>query len=107
MSETTEKAASELNKVFEILLNIQINKKGEISYNNNFGLAEINNEILRQIDFSVELLPPNIVILKPCGSPNDDNEILNTTKLYKEDFLLDDDNFLDICADEAIFRRLI
>jgi len=23
------------------------------------------------------------------------------------DFLLDDDNFLDICADEAIFRRLI
>jgi hypothetical protein len=27
--------------------------------------------------------------------------------IYKEEFLLNDDEYLDICADEAIFRRLI
>jgi hypothetical protein len=45
--------------------------------------------------------------LTSTGSPNDNNEIFCATQMYKEEFLLNDDEYLDICADEAIFRRLI
>ena len=48
-----------------------------------------------------------MVILEPSGLPNNDDEILKATEMYRRDFLLNENDFLDICADEAIFRRLI
>src|SRR2546421_4502994 len=95
------------NKVFEGLLAFQLNEKGELEYNKNFDLTAVDLEILKQINFSCKLPPPNVVILEPSGSPNNDDEILRATEMYKKDFLLNENDFLDICADEAIFRRLI
>ena len=40
-------------------------------------------------------------------NPNSDEEILNAAEMYKKDFDLEDYDFLDIVADEAIYRRLI
>src|SRR5436190_21490791 len=50
---------------------------------------------------------PNIVILEPGANPNSDEEILRVAEMYKDDFALESHSFLDIVADEAIFRRLI
>ena len=50
---------------------------------------------------------PNIVILEPGSNPNSDEEILHVTEMYKKDFAMESHSFLDIVADEAIYRRLI
>ncbi|GES89920.1 hypothetical protein GLOIN_2v1482460 [Rhizophagus clarus] len=50
---------------------------------------------------------PNIVILEPGSNPNSDEKILHVAEMYKKDFAMESDSFLDIVADEAIFHRLI
>src|SRR5581483_739499 len=50
---------------------------------------------------------PNVIILEPGANPNSDEDILHAAEMYKKDFALEDGNFLDIVADEAIYRRLI
>ena len=39
--------------------------------------------------------------------PGADEEILHVSEMYKEDFVMNSYSFLDIIADEAIFRKLI
>ncbi|UZO28534.1 uncharacterized protein OCT59_022054 [Rhizophagus irregularis] len=95
-----------INKIFISLLAFWYNERQELEYNK-IDLTAINSEILRQTEFSCNLPPLNVVILEPSGSPNDDNEILHATEMYRRDFSLEENDFLDICADEAIFRRLI
>ncbi|POG69339.1 hypothetical protein GLOIN_2v1777165 [Rhizophagus irregularis DAOM 181602=DAOM 197198] len=98
---------AKIDQTFEKLLNFQMDINGNISYNKNLDVEIIEKEILSKCEFGCLIPPPNIVILTPTGSPNDDNEIFHATQMYKEEFLLNDDEYLDICADEAIFRRLI
>ncbi|CAG8773915.1 7264_t:CDS:1, partial [Rhizophagus irregularis] len=43
----------------------------------------------------------------PESNPNLDNKILHVAKMYKKDFTIEDHSFLNIVADEAIFRQLI
>uniref|UniRef100_U9T3M7 Uncharacterized protein n=1 Tax=Rhizophagus irregularis (strain DAOM 181602 / DAOM 197198 / MUCL 43194) TaxID=747089 RepID=U9T3M7_RHIID len=95
-----------INEIFISLLAFRYNERQELEYNK-IDLTAINSEILRQTEFGCNLLPLNVVILEPSGSPNDDNEILRATEMYRRDFSLEENDFLDICADEAIFRRLI
>ncbi|PKY16861.1 hypothetical protein RhiirB3_429338 [Rhizophagus irregularis] len=95
-----------INEIFISLLAFRYNERQELEYNK-IDLTAINSEILRQTEFGCNLLPPNVVILEPSGFPNDDNEILHATEMYRRDFSLEENDFLDICADEAIFRRLI
>ncbi|EXX52139.1 uncharacterized protein OCT59_004655 [Rhizophagus irregularis] len=95
-----------INEIFISLLAFRYNERQELEYNK-IDLTAINSEILRQTEFGCNLPPPNVVILEPSGSPNDDNEILRAMEMYRRDFSLEENDFLDICADEAIFRRLI
>ncbi|PKC53495.1 hypothetical protein RhiirA1_479176 [Rhizophagus irregularis] len=95
-----------INEIFISLLAFRYNERQELEYNK-IDLTAINSEILRQTEFGCNLPPPNVVILEPSGFPNDDNEILHATEMYRRDFSLEENDFLDICADEAIFRRLI
>ncbi|POG66336.1 hypothetical protein GLOIN_2v1802638 [Rhizophagus irregularis DAOM 181602=DAOM 197198] len=95
-----------INEIFISLLAFRYNERQELEYNK-IDLTAINSEILRQTEFGCNLLPPNVVILEPSGFSNDDNEILHVTEMYRRDFSLEENDFLDICADEAIFRRLI
>jgi hypothetical protein len=98
---------AKIDQTFEKLLDFQIDIDGNISYNENLDVEIVEKEILSKCEFGCLIPPPNVVILTSTGSPNDDNEIFRTTQMYKEEFLLNDDEYLDICADEAIFRRLI
>ncbi|PKY33084.1 hypothetical protein RhiirB3_451730 [Rhizophagus irregularis] len=97
---------SKIDCVFEKLLDFQ-KSINEINYNKNLDVDIIEKEILTQCEFGCLILPPNVVILTPAGSPNDDEKIFHATQMYKEEFSLNDNEYLDICADEAIFRRLI
>lgn len=47
------------------------------------------------------------MILEPELNPNSDKKILNVAEMYKKDFTIESHSFLDIVANEAIFRRLI
>ncbi|CAB4441137.1 unnamed protein product [Rhizophagus irregularis] len=94
------------NKVVERLLNFKISKSGNLSYNKNLDVEIIEKKIITQCDFGCLIPPPNVVILTPTGFLNDD-KIFCATQMYKEEFSLNDDEYLNICANEAIFRRLI
>ncbi|PKB96193.1 hypothetical protein RhiirA5_385508 [Rhizophagus irregularis] len=96
---------AKIDQTFEKLLNFQMDINGNISYNKNLDVEIIEKEILSKCEFGCLIPSPNVVILTLTGSPNDDNEIFHATQMYKEEFLLNDDEYLDICADEAIFRR--
>ena len=95
------------NKIFKNLLAFWFNEERKLEYNKNFDLKVVDLEILKQIDFGYKLSPSNVIILELSRSLNNDEEILRAVKMYKKDFSLNKDNFLDICINKAIFRRLI
>jgi len=79
----------------------------EFTYNTNFNAETIKHEILNRLDHGSCGESPNIVILEPGSNPNSDEEIFHVAEMYKKDFAIENDSFLDIVADEAIFHRLI
>jgi hypothetical protein len=79
----------------------------EFIYKTNFNAETIKRVILNRLDHGCCGPSPNVVILEPGSNPNSDEEILHVAEMYKEDFAMKSHSFLDIVADEAIFRRLI
>ena len=88
------------------LLDFRINNN-ELNYRRDFDAEVIKQAILDRIDHGCHGPSPNIIILEPGANPNSDEEILRVVTMYKNDFALENHSFLDIVADEAIFRRLI
>ncbi len=99
MSKIIDKTIDKFNKIFKNLLAFWFNEERKLEYNENFDLKVVDLEILKQINFGCKLSPSNVIILEPSGSPNNDEEILQAIEMYKKDFLLNKDDFLDICAD--------
>jgi hypothetical protein len=93
-------------EVFKELLHIE-NNNGELSYKKDFDVENIKCIILSKLDRGCLGLSPHVVILEPGNNPNSDDEILRAAEMYKKDFALEDYDFLDVVADEAIYRRLI
>jgi len=91
--------------IYELLDFREIN--GELIYKTNFDANTVKCCILANLDQGCLGPSPNVVILEPGANPNSDEEILRVTEMYKGDFALANNTFLDIVADEAIFRRLI
>jgi hypothetical protein len=91
--------------IYKLLDFKKINEK--LTYETNFNAETIKREILNKLDLGCRGPSPNIVILEPGSNPNSDDEILHVAEMYKKDFAMNGHSFLDIVADEAIFRRLI
>jgi len=91
--------------LYELLDFRKINEK--LTYKTNFNSETIKHIILSRLDHGCYGPSPNVVILEPGSNPNSDEEILHVAEMYKEDFAMESHSFLDIVADEAIFRRLI
>ncbi|RHZ69362.1 hypothetical protein Glove_284g93 [Diversispora epigaea] len=91
--------------IYELLDFKKIDK--ELIYKTDFDAETIKQIILTRLDRESLGPSPNIVILEPDANPNSDEEILRVAEMYKKDFSLKIRSFLDIVADEAIFRRLI
>ncbi|CAB4433302.1 unnamed protein product [Rhizophagus irregularis] len=93
-------------EVFKELLDFK-NINGELSYRKDFDAKSVKDILLSKLDYGCLGPSPNVVILEPGNNPNSDEEILNAAEMYKKEFDLKDYDFLDIVADEAIYRRLI
>ncbi|PKC57836.1 hypothetical protein RhiirA1_471868 [Rhizophagus irregularis] len=106
MNQGVENTLTIFQQIICKLLNLKkINE--EFTYNTNFNAETIKHEILNKLDYGSCGESPNIVILEPGSNPNSDEEIFHVAEMYKKDFAMESDSFLDIVADEAIFRRLI
>ena len=70
-------------------------------------MSTIHNRILEKVEHKCSGDSPNIVILDAGGILNSDEGIFQSTKMYVDDFNLHTQEYLDVVADEAIFRRLI
>jgi hypothetical protein len=106
MNSEIEKILMIFQETFYKLLDFK-NINNELCYNKDFDAESIKNLILPKLDYGCLGPFPKVVILEPGNNPNSDDEILNTAKMYKNDFALEDHEYLDIVADEAIYRRLI
>src|SRR4051794_10025253 len=93
-------------ETLEELLNFK-NIHGELSYKKDFDVENIKHIILSKLNRGCLDPSPHVIILEPRNNPNSDDENLRAAEMYKKDFALKDYNFLDIVADEAIYRRLI
>ena len=102
MNENVNKALMIFQQtIFELLDFKKVNDK--LTYQTNFNAEIVKNIILTKLDRKCISPSSNIVILEPRASPNSNEEILHIAKIYKKDFILEDNSFLDIIADEAIF----
>jgi hypothetical protein len=106
MNVETEQTLSLFHETIKELLDFQI-INNEWKFNENIDSNIIKKKLLTKMNRGSLGPSPKIVIFEPGRNPNDDNDILESAKMYKEDFDISDNGFLDIVADQAIFVRLI
>jgi hypothetical protein len=107
MNSTTEEALNRFQNILEKLLDIQRTNEENIEYNRNFNAETIKKEILAEFEHGCKGPSPHVVILEPADSLNSDQAILEAANMYKANFNLQENRYLDIVADEAIFHWLI
>ncbi|GET01797.1 hypothetical protein GLOIN_2v1482460 [Rhizophagus clarus] len=106
MNQSIDEMLNMFQKVIFDLLDFK-EIEGELIYKTNFDAETIKRILLTKLEPGCLGPSPNVVILEPGANPNSDEEILHVSEMYKEDFVMNNHSFLDIIADEAIFRRLI
>ncbi|RHZ55257.1 hypothetical protein Glove_417g21 [Diversispora epigaea] len=96
------------NKIFdEHLAFYYSDSTGELQYMTNFDATTIHNKILEKLTHGCFDNSSHVVILEAGGMPSSNEGIYQSADMYKKDFLLNSDNYLDIVGDESIFRRLM
>ena len=106
MNFITQEALNSFQKILEKLLDFRKTNEENLVYNQNFDAEIIKKEILAEFEHGCQGPSPYVVILEPGDNPNSDQAILGAANMYKADFNLLESEYLDIVADEAIFRRL-
>ncbi|PKK73294.1 hypothetical protein RhiirC2_776199 [Rhizophagus irregularis] len=107
MNSTTKEALNRFQNILKRLLDIQKTNEENIEYNKNFDAKTIKKEILAEFEHGCKGPSHYIVILEPADNPNSDQAILEAVNMYRADFNLQENGYLDIVADEVIFRRLM
>ena len=107
MNNMTRDMLDIFDKIVDNLLDFHTNESGQFFYNKNFDMTTIHRKILERIEHGCSGDSPNIVILDVGGTPNSDEGIFQSTEMYVNDLNLHTQEYLDVVADEAIFRRLM
>ncbi|RHZ83701.1 hypothetical protein Glove_88g137 [Diversispora epigaea] len=94
------------DKIINNLLNFQTNLDSQPIFNSNFDMSTIHQKILENIDYGCLTSASNVVILETGGIPNSDEGIFTSTEMYKKDFELESNDYLDVVGDQAVFQRL-
>src|SRR2546429_620139 len=68
---------------------------------------DIRSELRKNVPIGCNIPKPNIVILKPGDNPCNNLNVHEAIIMYFDDVGIGENNFLDISADQAIFRRLV
>ncbi|RHZ84783.1 hypothetical protein Glove_75g68 [Diversispora epigaea] len=102
---------------------VYVGDSGELQYMTNFDATIIHNKILEKLTHGCFGNPFHVVILEAGGMPSSNEDIYESihvpkinfgflsiyesADMYKKDFSLNSDDYLDIVGDESIFRRLM
>ncbi|RHZ86581.1 hypothetical protein Glove_48g133 [Diversispora epigaea] len=107
MNSTIQQILHTFQEVLEKLLNIKIDNNGQLIYNKDIDAEIIKKTILPELEHGCQGSSSHIVILEPERNPNSDDSILEAAQMYIEDFDLNEQEYLDIVGDQALFHRLM
>ncbi|RHZ75424.1 hypothetical protein Glove_214g53 [Diversispora epigaea] len=82
-------------------------KESPLIFERNFNAESLHEKILIEIQSENSYSPLKVVILEAGDAPNEDSSIFEACEMYIVDLSLKNNKYIDICADEAIFRRLL
>lgn len=97
-SEFTEAEITKYSHIFSMFLD----NRGR-----NFTVGDIITSIKSQTECQCNLPAPKVVILKPGDNPNTNDNVHKAALMYADDVGIENNNHIDIVADESIFRRLV
>ncbi|PKC17135.1 hypothetical protein RhiirA5_369304 [Rhizophagus irregularis] len=97
MNQVIRDTLDTFDSVLDDLLNVKIDSQGIAEYQTNFDMAIVHEKILNHVEHGC----------KPGGVPSSDEGIFESLQMYKRDLELTPEQYLDVVADEAIFRRII
>ncbi|PKC54899.1 hypothetical protein RhiirA1_403288 [Rhizophagus irregularis] len=107
MNSTTKEALDRFQNILERLLDILKTNEENIEYNKNFDAKIIKKKILAEFEHGCKGSSSHVVILEPTDNLNSDQAILEAANMYRADFNLQENGYLDIVANEAIFCQLM
>ncbi|RIB18026.1 hypothetical protein C2G38_2185794 [Gigaspora rosea] len=81
-------------------------KDATFQYEQTFNIEHINKAIKANIDSTLFVDPPNVVILKPRKAPSKDEHVHKAVDMFLEDFGYTEDGVLNLVCDEAIYRHM-
>ncbi|GES94350.1 hypothetical protein GLOIN_2v1829825 [Rhizophagus clarus] len=90
-------------RIFEKLLAFN---NENFTYQSNFDESDIRNEIITYFKVGCNFSPPNIVILNAGDPPSNDSAVHECLKMYANEIGIENDGYINVVADEAIFRRV-
>ncbi|UZO09619.1 uncharacterized protein OCT59_029835 [Rhizophagus irregularis] len=91
------------NSVFEQLLTF--NENLTPNYRSDFNEDDIRNQIMTHFEVSFNLPPPNVIILDAGDPPSSDSAVHKCLEMYKNEIGMENNEYINVVADEAIFRR--
>ncbi|GET00647.1 hypothetical protein GLOIN_2v1474502 [Rhizophagus clarus] len=106
-NQEASKVVHDFGKIIEGFFSWELNNESILNWNYDFDMEIINKKII-EIYNTGNLLPPaNIVILEAGGNPNNNDDIAKACDQYFTDLNINDNENINICCDEAIFRRIM
>uniref|UniRef100_U9V7M7 Uncharacterized protein n=1 Tax=Rhizophagus irregularis (strain DAOM 181602 / DAOM 197198 / MUCL 43194) TaxID=747089 RepID=U9V7M7_RHIID len=97
----SQKTFHTFNLVFEKLLAFSEN----FTYQSDFDESDIRNQIMTYFKVGFNLPPPNVIILDAGDPPSSDSAVHKCLEMYKNEIGIGNNNYINVVADEAIFRR--
>ncbi|GBC48131.2 hypothetical protein GLOIN_2v1764231 [Rhizophagus irregularis DAOM 181602=DAOM 197198] len=70
-----------------------------------FNEDDICNQIMTHFEVSFNLPPPNVIILDAGDPPSSDSAVHKCLEMYKNEIGMENNEYINVVADEAIFRR--
>ncbi|PKK58017.1 hypothetical protein RhiirC2_796988 [Rhizophagus irregularis] len=97
----SQKTFHTFNLVFEKLLAFSEN----FTYQSDFDESDIRNQIMTYFKVGCNFSPPNVIILNAGDPPSSDSAVHKCLKMYENEISIGNNDYINVVADEAIFRR--
>ncbi|PKB97783.1 hypothetical protein RhiirA5_432494 [Rhizophagus irregularis] len=97
---------SNFHQVFVDFLQFS-NLENTFKYFQDFDFPDIHQQIINNVELGCQLPPANVVILEAGNKPSSNEGIFEACDMFLQDFNIDNNKYMDIVSDEAIFRRTI
>ncbi|CAJ0925885.1 12235_t:CDS:2, partial [Entrophospora sp. SA101] len=96
MSTFTEKEIEHFENTFSLLWNL---------YGRDFDVAQVQEELWKNVEIGCLIEPPNVIILKPGEDHNNTMNIHAAARIYYDDIGLDSTGHLDLSNLEKAFEH--